>query len=140
MSTRTAAVIAAVLTLIIVGLLVGGAGRKDGSAALRHHPSMSLAQGVAVTLAHPSQKTFFSLDAKLDHGVTTSGKGEYDGDGIALDGSRADFYAYGPDADALWKVMKPIVEAAGPKRGSYAELEYGPIEKRSTRIVRVELP
>jgi len=95
---------------------------------------------VIVSLSRPGVDAAFKLDEKLDRGVSASGAGEYDGNEIAVDGSEAIFYAYGPDADALWKVMKPIVEAAPPKFGSYATLRYGGVDNRSARQVRVRLP
>jgi signal peptidase I len=97
-------------------------------------------QGVQVHVTGPN--ALFELSGKLEHSVSTSGLGKYDGDGAALDGSGADFFAYGPDADALWNVMKPIVEADHPPRGSYATLQYGsdlPFD-RQMGTVRIDLP
>jgi len=97
-------------------------------------------QGVAVTLRRPDANAVFALDGKLGRVIAHAGVGEYDGDGSALDGSESNFYAYGPDADALWKVMKPLVEAAKPRPGSYVELEYGTVMQSSIGTVRIRLP
>jgi hypothetical protein len=63
----------------------------------------------------------------------------YDGNEVAVDGSEAVLYAYGPDADALWDVMKRIIDGAAPKTGSYAIKYYGDASDPSARTVRVDL-
>jgi hypothetical protein len=81
----------------------------------------------------------FALEDLLDVAITEAGVGEYDGNDIALDGSEAILYAYGPDADALWNVMRPIVTRANPAAGSYVIKRYGDVNDPGAREVRVEL-
>src|SRR6266699_579601 len=58
-------------------------------------------QAVTVHISNISAretKKFFGLDSKLDRGIRLAHVGEYDGNGIGLDGSGADYFAYGPSA------------------------------------------
>jgi hypothetical protein len=75
------------------------------------------------------------IEAIAEHGV-----GEFDGHDIALDGSgEVILYAYGPDADALWEVMEPILRAVPRKERSHAIKRYGQAGDPAARVVRVEL-
>lgn len=69
----------------------------------------------------------FQLEDTLEKEVSQSGKGEYDGHEIAIDGSDGFFYIYGPDADALFLVVRPVLEAADFTRGATVKLRYGPV-------------
>ncbi len=82
-------------------------------------------QAVRVHIANISTREFFALDAKLERAIRLAHVGEYDGDGIGLDGSGADYFAYGPSAVLLWRTMKPIIAGASPTRGSYVVETYG---------------
>ncbi|HZI45584.1 MAG TPA: hypothetical protein VFD53_10210 [Ilumatobacter sp.] len=39
--------------------------------------------------------------------------------------SNAELYMYGPNADALWTVIEPVVRAAQLSKASYAVKRYG---------------
>ena len=41
---------------------------------------------------------------------------------------------YGPDADALWRVVEPVLRDANLGPGSYAVLRYGPPGAREAQI------
>ena len=56
-----------------------------------------------------------------------------------MDGSEATLYAYGTDADALWEVMRPVVEASSPNPGSYVTKRYGAPDDPTVREVRIDL-
>lgn len=63
---------------------------------------------------------FFSLMEDLQAAIERSGVGEFDGNADAM------LYAYGPDAEALWAVMEPLVRGFG--RPCEVELRLGPME------------
>ena len=80
------------------------------------------------------------VEEPLIEAIDAHGVGEFDGHDIALDGSgEVILYAYGPDADALWGVMEPIVRAVPRKDGSYAMKRYGEAGDQSAGVERVEL-
>lgn len=70
----------------------------------------------------------FRLEDRLRQAIQNAGVGEHDGHEIAVDGSDGYLYSYGPDADALFAVMRPELEAAPFMRGARAKLRYGPPE------------
>lgn len=62
----------------------------------------------------------------MEDAIDRAGVGEFDGDELASDGSDGTHYMYGPDADALFAVIKPLLEAADFMRGARVQLRYGP--------------
>jgi hypothetical protein len=80
------------------------------------------------------------VEDPLIEAIEEAGVGEFDGHDIALDGSgEVILYAYGPDADALYEVMEPILRAVPLKDGSYAVKRYGEAGDADAREVRAEL-
>lgn len=74
----------------------------------------------------------FALEDKLEKAIAISGAGEYDGNEIAVDGSDGYLYMYGPDADRLYLVVKPILEITPFTKGAHVTKRYGPL-KSSTK-------
>jgi hypothetical protein len=68
------------------------------------------------------------LTSRLDQAIDAAGVGEYDGDEVATDGSDGLLYMYGPDADALFAVVRPILTSVTFMSGARATLRYGPPE------------
>ncbi len=68
----------------------------------------------------------FALEDRLRSAIDQAGVGEHDGHEIAIDGSDGFFYMYGPDADALFAVARPVLESAPFMKGARAKLRYGP--------------
>lgn len=68
----------------------------------------------------------FDLEEKLGNAIASAQAGEYDGNEIAVDGSDGSLYMYGPDADRLFSVAKPVLESADFMRGAKVTLRYGP--------------
>lgn len=54
----------------------------------------------------------FSLEDQIERAVEGAGVGDYDGNEVAEDGSDGYLYLYGRDADALYKLIRPIL--SGP--------------------------
>ena len=81
----------------------------------------------------------FQLEDQLLKAIDAAGVGEYDGNEVAADGSDGTLYMYGPNADALFEVARPILESATFMQGATAKIRYGPPEdgvKESERQIR----
>jgi hypothetical protein len=128
-----------VMTLLaVLAAVVSGCERGNGSDAA----TSGLPEGehaVIVYLKDISFDEVLAIEVPLEQAIGDAGAGEYDGNEVAVDGSEAILFAYGPDADALWDVMKPIIAEATPNPGSYAIKRYGEASDMSAREVRVEL-
>ena len=70
----------------------------------------------------------FALEDKLIEALEKAGTGEFDGNEVAADGSDGFLYMYGPDADELFKTIKPILESVDFMKSATARLRYGPPE------------
>ncbi len=73
----------------------------------------------------------FALEDELEKAIENSGTGEYDGNEIAVDGSEGCLYLYGPDADSLFSVVKPILEKTPFTNGAHVTKRYGPPQDSS---------
>jgi hypothetical protein len=60
--------------------------------------------------------------------IAKAGVGEFDGNEIAADLSDGTLYMYGPDAEALFQVVRPVLVAASCFRQASATLRLGPPE------------
>jgi hypothetical protein len=69
--------------------------------------------------------TLFALEEELERAIPP-GVGELDGNEMAVDLSDGTLYLYGPDADALWHAIEPVVIAASFIQGAIVRLRYGP--------------
>ena len=67
-----------------------------------------------------------NLEDALERAIVKVGVGEYDGNEIAADGSDGSLYMYGPDADKLFNVVRPVLESADFMQNATAILRYGP--------------
>jgi hypothetical protein len=75
-----------------------------------------------------------ALEDRLVQAIEESGVGEFDGIGRGL--GFYDLYMYGPDADALFAAVEPLIRAFPARPGSYAVKRYG---EPGASTVRVEL-
>ena len=80
----------------------------------------------------------FELENKLEAAIEEAKIGEYDGNDVAVDGSDGYLYMYGTNADALFEVIRPILEATEFMKGAKAKLRYGP-PADGVREVEVEI-
>lgn len=124
---RIVAVVSAVLVL-------SGCG---GSADSGNSPN----EAVSVHLLSLTSNDALALEKRLDTRITRKAVGEYDETRwhATVDIGEAQLLAYGPDADALWDAMKPIIQGSDPKPGSYVIKTYGDATKPSAKQVRVNL-
>ena len=68
----------------------------------------------------------FEVGRQLEAAIDEAGVGEFDGNEIAVDGSDGSLYMYGPDADKLFEVVRPVLERAECLREVVVRLQYGP--------------
>ena len=78
----------------------------------------------------------FDVEDRLIEAIDTAGVGEFDGN--LMGPGEVELYAYGPDADALFEVMEPILHSVPVKEGSYVTKRYGEAGE-DAREVRVDL-
>jgi hypothetical protein len=67
----------------------------------------------------------FALEDELNAVLEGTDVGELDGHEIAVDGSDGFLFLYGPDADALFALIEPILRKSAVMAGADATLRYG---------------
>ena len=68
----------------------------------------------------------YSLGDKIQVAIAEAKVGEYDGHAIPADGSEGRYFVYGPDAEAIFKAIAPVLEASPFMRGATVTLRFGP--------------
>ncbi len=68
------------------------------------------------------------LEDRLEAAISGAGVGEFDGNEIAVDLSDGSLYMYGPDAEALFAVVRPVLATAECLRNVRVLLRFGPPE------------
>jgi len=81
----------------------------------------------------------YALDDLLRSTISESGAGRYDGYDVTQDGSKGAYHIYGPDAEKIFQVIHPLLNAACFMNGASVTLWFGP-KKRSTPKRVIELP
>jgi hypothetical protein len=77
---------------------------------------------------------FYELSEKLEKIVDENKLGIYDGHEIAMDNSDGSYYIYGPNAEAIFKAIKPLLESTPFMRGGTAVLTFGPTGTNSPQL------
>ena len=75
----------------------------------------------------------FALEDELESALEGTGVGELDGHEIAVDGSDGFLFLYGPDADALFALIEPILRKSAVMSGADATLRYGDPDEADLR-------
>ena len=70
--------------------------------------------------------SLFKLEDELEKVILEKKVGEYDGHEIAVDYSDGSLYMYGPNAETLFKAVKPTLEACKFMKGAKATIRFGP--------------
>ncbi len=70
----------------------------------------------------------YALGDLLQTAIAEAKVGEYDGHAIPADGSDGKYFVAGPDAEAIYKAIAPILEASPLMRGASVTLHYGPAQ------------
>jgi hypothetical protein len=76
----------------------------------------------------------FELCDKLERVIEESAVGEFDGHEIAVDGSDGSLYMYGPNAETLFKAVKPALDETAFIKGGVAKLRFGPVGENAYEI------
>lgn len=66
-----------------------------------------------------------ALEDRLREAIAQAGVGMLDGHEINMDGSDGSLYMYGPNAEALYKAVKPVLEQVDFMKGATAQLRFG---------------
>ena len=78
------------------------------------------------------RKRLFALEDQLSAAIKESGAGEYDGNEIGEGIFR--MYIYGPSAERLFSVVRPILKKFHPPAGSYLVKRYGKPGSKQDRV------
>jgi hypothetical protein len=102
-----------------------------GGATLAHTPK-SIGPAEQAVIVHfdnygsTDLTRLFALDDSLRSAIAKAHVGDYDGHEIRVDGSDGFLYMYGPNADELFDVVRPILERCPFTRGATVKIRYGP--------------
>ncbi len=80
----------------------------------------------------PGDAGLDEVEDSLIEAIERAGVGEFNGNEIGPEESV--LYLYGPDGDALWEVIEPVVTAAPLGEGSYVIVRYGEPGVRERRV------
>jgi hypothetical protein len=81
----------------------------------------------------------YALGDQISFAVAEGKVGEYDGHALPADGSEGRYFVTGPDAEAIFKVIAPVLEASPLMRGATVTLHYGTAGWRTAKRV-IHLP
>ncbi len=87
--------------------------------------------------AADSLDALLAIEEQLESAINAAGVGEFDGNEIAVDLSDGSLYMYGPDAEALFAVVRPILAGAECLRNTRVRLRFGPPEDGTPERVEV---
>jgi hypothetical protein len=98
-------------------------------------------QEVEVHFAYGSTNFQFvyALGDQIQLAVSEAKVGEYDGHSLPADGSDGRYFVYGPDAEAILRVIQPVLEASPLMRGATVTLWFGSPGWRTPKRV-IKLP
>ena len=82
----------------------------------------------------------FALEHELTAALDGTDVGELDGNEIAIDGSDGFLFLYGPDADALFALIEPILRKSVVMAGADATLRYGDPDEADLKqkLIRID--
>jgi hypothetical protein len=98
-------------------------------------------QEVEVHFAYGSTsfQHLYALEDVVRTTIVDAAVGHYEGHDVAADGSDGHFYMYGPDAEALYRVIDPVLAASPLMRGATVTLWFGARGWRTPKRV-IEIP
>lgn len=83
---------------------------------------------VSFSYAADDMEPLFDVEQQLEAAIADAGVGEFDGNDMAVDLSDGSLYMYGPDAQALFEVVRPVLARAAFLRNVRVTLRFGPPE------------
>lgn len=101
----------------------------------------SIAQEVEVHFVYGSTnfQYVYALGDQIQLAINEAKVGEYDGHAIPADGSEGRYFIFGPDAEAIFKAIAPVLEASPMMRGATVTLHFGARGWRTPKRV-IEIP
>lgn len=81
----------------------------------------------------------YALGDQIQLAVSEAQVGEYDGHALPADGSEGRYFVFGPDAEVIFRVIQPVLEASSLMRGATVTLWFGSPGWRTPKRV-VTLP
>src|SRR3974390_574677 len=60
----------------------------------------------------------YAIGDQIQVAVAEAKGGEYDGHEMTADGSEGRFFVFGPDAEAIFRAIRPVLEASPLMRGA----------------------
>lgn len=81
----------------------------------------------------------YALGDQIQTAVAEAKVGEYDGHALPADGSEGRYFIYGPDAEAIYKAIAPVLESSPLMRGATVTLHFGPRKWGTPKRV-IQLP
>ncbi|MGD9494869.1 MAG: hypothetical protein AB7Y46_01035 [Armatimonadota bacterium] len=87
--------------------------------------------------AEEEREAIFALEDELIAAIEQTDAGVLDGNEFG--GGQCVLFMYGPDADALWAAVEPLLREFAPARGGYAVKRYGPPQDEGAREERMQL-
>ena len=81
----------------------------------------------------------YALGDELQSAVADAKVGEYDGHALPADGSEGRYFICGPDAEAIYRVIAPVLETSPFMRGATVTLWFGLPGRRTPKKI-IKLP
>jgi hypothetical protein len=81
----------------------------------------------------------YALGDQIQLAIHEAKVGQYDGHALPADGSEGRYFVFGPDAEAIFKVIEPVLAASPLMSGATVTLHYGPRGWRTPKRV-IKLP
>lgn len=96
-------------------------------------PSREVRQSVIIHFdyGHKGLEPLHELESKLRVALYYAGVGELDGHEIAMDNSDGSLYFYGPNAEALFKAIRPLLLETSFMRKAQVYLRFGAVDDPS---------
>jgi N12 class adenine-specific DNA methylase len=118
-----------------MGLLAKIFGAKDSASA---GPTV---QEVEVHFSYGSTnyQHLYALEDVIRHAIMDAAVGKYEGHHVSVDGSEGFYYLYGPDAEAIYRVISPVLASSTFMSGATVTLWFGPRKWRTPKRV-IQLP
>jgi hypothetical protein len=118
--------------ILLFGALFGVMGSANAAS-----PTSVNDQAVVVHFRYGSTdlKPLFALEDRLESAIKSAAVGILDGDEVAADGHDGYIYMYGPDADRLFKAIKPVLASSPFMKGARIAKRYGPPGEGTRQVV-----
>jgi N12 class adenine-specific DNA methylase len=124
------------LLTALAALLGMGSGSSSAQAAAAKHEEAVI---VHFDYGQKDWSRFFEFEKTLEEAIAKAAVGDYDGNELATDGSDGSMYMYGPDADALFAIIKPRLMSASFLRNVVVTLRYGAVTDPTAREKKLRL-